>query len=472
MVKTRKQKSKMLISVDLLDDEGLNDVVASLASEFHFELSQLIEKHQADDYERIIPIITRTLTMLNESLLGCEQNNLTLEDLAYKHSLLLQEKNFEKEQRLKRENEKFELEDYIVSLKDKIKKIESEVAYQNQLINSKNKLIYELKETLKESEYPEYFDQLYNNSDRDAFVSFDHLKSAAGVTFSSGLNIDYGTARTPPCHRNYNSSVFVLADSHGRDITGILRNCLPSKYMTKGMICPGGQLSDIDASSLIYDELSKLNCSDFVIIMGGSNNFSPLSDEDSVCCFINSLEDMILKYMNVNCIVANLPYRYDLPESSVINNLVKLANRKINSLCQLYNLNLLDLWTLERRYHTRHGLHLNRGGKSLVARRIKDLILGYGSDRNMKSFCEPYVGENVSLASPYRGTSSLSDDTFLTIDEVGYESSDTDLAIFRESVSDESKIDSSMCFGSSKSANLMGNEKNFLIDVASTTSKT
>jgi len=71
---------------------------------------------------------------------------------------------------------------------------------------------------------------------------------------------------------------------------------------------------------------------------------------------------------HTNVIVATLPYRYDLPDFSCVNVVIKEINSQIAKLCKHFkNVRLLDMYKIPRTYHTEHGLHLNKFGKRYIS---------------------------------------------------------------------------------------------------------
>lgn len=66
-----------------------------------------------------------------------------------------------------------------------------------------------------------------------------------------------------------------------------------------------------------------------------------------------------------------IPYRYDLSSESPENKLIKETNFEIRQV--VYNNShaiLLELYTLQRCYHTQHGLHINKKGKFFICNEI------------------------------------------------------------------------------------------------------
>jgi hypothetical protein len=66
--------------------------------------------------------------------------------------------------------------------------------------------------------------------------------------------------------------------------------------------------------------------------------------------------------------VVTAPYRYDLQESSCVNNEIVVFNRKLHKVAKSAgNVKILQS-TLNRNDFTHHGMHLNVSGKEKVAK--------------------------------------------------------------------------------------------------------
>jgi hypothetical protein len=68
--------------------------------------------------------------------------------------------------------------------------------------------------------------------------------------------------------------------------------------------------------------------------------------------------------------VISAPQRYDLSQTSCVNQEVKVFNRKLCKYLKAYKNTLIVEVDSNRDYYTRHGLHLNRKGKELIAKKI------------------------------------------------------------------------------------------------------
>jgi len=72
------------------------------------------------------------------------------------------------------------------------------------------------------------------------------------------------------------------------------------------------------------------------------------------------------KYMNTNIIMVNIPLRYDLAMNSQINLEIQDFNNKLSKRAKLFSHVDLVETNFNRKYFTKHGLHLNNVGKELA----------------------------------------------------------------------------------------------------------
>jgi hypothetical protein len=79
-------------------------------------------------------------------------------------------------------------------------------------------------------------------------------------------------------------------------------------------------------------------------------------------------------------------HRYDLSQTSCVNQEVKVFNRKLCKYLRAYNALIVEV-DPDRSYYTCHGLHLNRKGKELMARKI---ALAIQSKLNIQK-CDPII---------------------------------------------------------------------------------
>ncbi|RZF32579.1 hypothetical protein LSTR_LSTR015636 [Laodelphax striatellus] len=174
-------------------------------------------------------------------------------------------------------------------------------------------------------------------------------------------------------HNTDRRNVLILADSHGRNLSCQLKNYLRGDHACCGFIYPGASLSHI-ANKYRHDYVLYPSHITSLVVLGGTNNFTKTSTVTDIELYILSLKNFISRHKDIEIILSTIPYRYDLRESSTENTLIREANIQISKLCRTESIKLIDLWTLPRRFHTNHGLHFNKIGKSHIVREIRAFL--------------------------------------------------------------------------------------------------
>jgi hypothetical protein len=109
---------------------------------------------------------------------------------------------------------------------------------------------------------------------------------------------------------------------------------------------------------------------------------------------------------HTNIVLANVPTRYDLSFYSQVNKEIRSYNEKLREISKKHKQVALREIDIDRKYHTRHGLHFNKSGKLLFANKITqmiDLILGNKQKRNtgMNEKCRNQGGETEAEGRNY-----------------------------------------------------------------------
>lgn len=102
----------------------------------------------------------------------------------------------------------------------------------------------------------------------------------------------------------------------------------------------------------------------------------------------------ILQFLQfTNVIVTTLPPRYDLPEWSCVNKEITRTNLKLIRFCAKFgNVTLIDINKYERNCFTRHGMHLNKRGKIMLASNINDALVNESSNKSVIVLGPPSQG--------------------------------------------------------------------------------
>ena len=159
--------------------------------------------------------------------------------------------------------------------------------------------------------------------------------------------------------------------------------------------------------------VKNLSSKDMVVIWGGTRD---IGNNESTQA-LKEIKTFVQAHSKINVIVISAPHRYDLSQTSCVNQEVKVFNWKLCKYLKVYNNTLIvevdsnrDYYTrhglhlnyytrhglhlnyytrhgLHLNYYTRHGLHLNRKGKELTAKKIALVIQNKLNTQN----CDPII---------------------------------------------------------------------------------
>lgn len=162
--------------------------------------------------------------------------------------------------------------------------------------------------------------------------------------------------------------IFLLTDSHGRDLSDLLKSFLPKNTQIEARVKPGFQFDSVTQplSSLCVT-------SDTVVIIAGTNNLAKFKTLPEI---LDSFNLLPLKKFKGKIVMCEIFPRYDWKDSHSQSTPVNLFLK--NKLRKYKHVNFLKtLGQLQRKHFTRQGLHLNLSGKKelaqLIARKVEAL---------------------------------------------------------------------------------------------------
>lgn len=172
--------------------------------------------------------------------------------------------------------------------------------------------------------------------------------------------------------------LMIISDSQGRGLPIYLSQINNDKYSIFNRCQPSAPIKPVIDSIINSSDFENLSKNDFVVLIAGTNNITRQSVKNRLH-FLRTFREYLGKHVplfkHTNLIISTIPYRYDLVSDSPENTIIKEANLSIIQLANSHkHLQLLDLWSLERCYHTEHGLHLNKRGKKIISEEIMDII--------------------------------------------------------------------------------------------------
>jgi hypothetical protein len=158
--------------------------------------------------------------------------------------------------------------------------------------------------------------------------------------------------------------VLILGDSHLKGSVFKLRSELSAKYKVIGVIRPGAGAEKIVNS--FAEDLQNLHLRDIEILNACANDVY----KNNMGVALTHITKFIQRNYSTNIIILDIPQRYDLPSFLCVNSEIEEFNKKLQKIATLYNhVSLLET-NLKRECFTKHGLHWNFLGKTMVVELI------------------------------------------------------------------------------------------------------
>lgn len=161
--------------------------------------------------------------------------------------------------------------------------------------------------------------------------------------------------------KNDKQKMLVIGDSHSRGLSEKIGSRCTGSSVT-GSVHPGAGFKDItvDLPKLV----ASYNTDDTVILIAGANDVYKNNLDIARKQLIHTLRSL----HSVKVVVIGIPQRHDLQPWSCVNKEIVKANRIFNKIIQAFtNTSFVDVSDLERKCFTKHGLHLNDNGKTVLA---------------------------------------------------------------------------------------------------------
>ena len=158
--------------------------------------------------------------------------------------------------------------------------------------------------------------------------------------------------------------ILIIGDSHIRNRAANVKSNIKSNFKVQGVVKPGAGV-EILTNSMI-NEIKSLSKSDVVVFCGGAKDVGRNNSSKA----LHQIMNFMVHCEHTNIILLTAPPRYDLMQSSCVNNEINSFNRKLKKIIKVHHhASILDIVTI-RNLFTTHGLHLNGQGKEKLANQI------------------------------------------------------------------------------------------------------
>jgi hypothetical protein len=168
----------------------------------------------------------------------------------------------------------------------------------------------------------------------------------------------------------YDHKVKIIGDGHFKGSAARINQYLNTKFEVCSFIKPGASTNQLVHSQEM--EFMCLGRKDVIVINGGTNGIGNNSTKRNGILVM--MAQFMQKYNNTNIIAVNVPHRHDLAKDSRTNLEIQAFNAKLSRTAKSFKYVTLVEMDFNRRYFTRHGLHLNNAGKEWLAKLIATQI--------------------------------------------------------------------------------------------------
>lgn len=260
--------------------------------------------------------------------------------------------------------------------------------------------------------------------------SYKPLKNTFVVEESIGSqNVSLHTTYRESVHHNNNTpcntsvikdkqktNLKLFSDSHGRFMSGMLGSKTNDDVSVFGLVKPNAMFQEILNSA--RKEVLNMTDKDYIILMGGTNNFVNGRCID----FTVALDGFLGGLSWQRVILVGIPFRYDIPS---LNPEISRVNHSLKELSIKYiNTSFVPLDGFPRQFFTRHGLHLNHKGKTHLSTLLSNTFcsssvkscpsIGISSENGVALDFSPHT-----LISSSKGLRSSNGRTFLNTNFLG-----------------------------------------------------
>ena len=183
--------------------------------------------------------------------------------------------------------------------------------------------------------------------------------------------------------------VILIGDSNIREYVYNLKPLLNSSYELYSVIRPGASTNELKDSA--KEEISQLSYDDVIVICYGTNDY----EVNNFSLTLQNIVNFLTNNNQTNIILMNLPYRYDLPNSTTVNKVITNLNRKLQKLVKAFPHTIFLETNNTRILFTNRGLHMNKLGKQIVNYQIASLR--YSTFAQNITTCNPRMVWDTSL---------------------------------------------------------------------------
>jgi hypothetical protein len=147
-----------------------------------------------------------------------------------------------------------------------------------------------------------------------------------------------------------------------------LKPLLSNNYDFYSVVKPGSSATELMESA--KEQVSQLSHDDLIVICSGTNDYELHGFSQT----FHNIVNFVKSNNHTNIILINVPFRYDLPNSTFVNKNISTLNRKLQEFVKVFPHTSFIITDNNKNLFTNHGLHLNKLSKQLVYHQIASIL--------------------------------------------------------------------------------------------------
>jgi hypothetical protein len=167
-----------------------------------------------------------------------------------------------------------------------------------------------------------------------------------------------------PLNQNIKHTISLIGDSQVRDCAVKIKENLNKSFNVMGFVKPRADINILPSSVELM--VKSLTHNDVIVFSGGTKDIGKNNCKEGLRKILN----FIKTNSHTNIVLLTVPHRYDLESWACVNGEIKVYNRKLEKCVKCLKHVVLLHHDQSRALYTRHGLHLNKSGKNVLARNV------------------------------------------------------------------------------------------------------
>jgi glycogen debranching enzyme len=145
---------------------------------------------------------------------------------------------------------------------------------------------------------------------------------------------------------------------------------------------PGADI--VTLSNSVKDSILTLRENNVLVFCGGANDISKNNTKEG----LRHISNFVRSTIHTNIVLLGISFRHDLVNWSCINKEISTFNRKLYTIMKGHRHVTVTNYDLNRQLFTRHGMHLNKTRKEIIAKHITETCITiFQTKQNLVPIC-------------------------------------------------------------------------------------